>query len=271
MAKKEKVEEALELLRKINENALIVSTNLNVLSDEVLVDCYEAIDDDFEEDLLEEVKTHHHHHHDHDCECGCHDHHHDHDCECGCHDHHHDHDCECGCHDHHHDHDCECGCHEHHHDHDCECGCHEHHHDHDCECGCHDHHHDHDCECGCHDHHHDHDCECGCHDHHHDHDCECGCHEHHHAEEVFTSFGLETAKSYTYDELNAILEEITENDEYGIILRAKGIVDSNNVWYHFDVVPGQIEIREGKAGAISKICVIGTKLNKDLIKSQFLK
>ena len=195
VAKKEKVEEALELLRKINENALIVSTNLNVLSDEVLVDCYEAIDDDFEEDLLEEVKTHHHHHHDHDCGCGCHDHHHD----------------------------------------------------------------------------HDHNCECGCHDHHHDHDCECGCHGHHHAEEVFTSFGLETAKSYTYDELNTILEEITENDEYGIILRAKGIVDGNNVWYHFDVVPGQIEIREGKAGAISKICVIGTKLNKDLIKSQFLK
>ena len=166
------------------------------------------------------------------------------------HDHDHDHgdECTCGCHDHDHHHD-----HEHHHDHDE----HEHHHDHDE----HEHHHDHDD----HDHHHDHDhgdeCTCGCHDHD---------HHHHHADEVFTSWGKETPHKYNEDKLREILDTLADTEKYGVILRAKGIVPSDaGEWLYFDLVPGEFEIRKGKADITGKLCVIGSKLKEDDLAELF--
>ena len=166
------------------------------------------------------------------------------------HDHDHDHgdECTCGCHDHDHHHD-----HEHHHDHDE----HEHHHDHDE----HEHHHDHDD----HDHHHDHDhgdeCTCGCHDHD---------HHHHHADEVFTSWGKETPLKYNEDKLREILDTLADTEKYGVILRAKGIVPSDaGEWLYFDLVPGEFEIRKGKADITGKLCVIGSKLKEDDLAELF--
>ncbi len=157
--------------------------------------------------------------------------------------HHHEHgeDCTCGCHDHDHEH-------EHHHDHEHEE--HEHHHDHDHEE--HEHHHDHD-------HHHEHgeDCTCGCHDHDHE-------HGHHHADDVFTSWGKETAKTFEKDKLDTILDTLANTEKYGVILRAKGIVQSaSGKWFNFDLTPGEYEIREGVADYTGKLCVIGTKLDED--------
>ena len=164
-------------------------------------------------------------------------------------------------HEHHHDHGegCTCGCHGHHHDHDA----HEHHHDHDE----HEHHHDH----GEHEHHHDH----GEHEHHHDHGegCTCGCHghHHHHADEVFNSIGAETTKKYSKDELSDILDGFSEDTEsFGMVLRAKGIVENKDGgWLHFDYVPGEPDIREGSAGIIGRLCVIGAGLNEEKIKELF--
>ena len=161
-------------------------------------------------------------------------------------------------HDHDHDHgdECTCGCHdhEHHHDHDDD---HEHHHDHDE----HEHHHDHDD----HDHHHDHDhgdeCTCGCHDHD---------HHHHHADEVFTSWGKETPHKYNEDKLREILDTLADTEKYGVILRAKGIVPSDaGEWLYFDLVPGEFEIRKGKADITGKLCVIGSKLKEDDLAELF--
>ncbi len=174
-----------------------------------------------------------------------HEHHHDGECGCG---HHHDHDH----HDHEHDHDGECGC-GHHHDHDH----HDHEHDHDGECGC-GHHHDHDH----HDHEHDHDGECGC-GHHHD-------HHHHHADDVFTSWGVETAHKFTEEELTEILHKLAETKDYGDVLRAKGIVAAaEGEWFHFDLVPEETEIRRGAADFTGRICVIGADLKEDAIKELF--
>ena len=167
----------------------------------------------------------------------------------------HEHD-DCGCghdpdHDHHHDHEE----HEHHHDHDenCTCGCH----DHD-----HEHHHDHDHEE--HEHHHEHDenCTCGCHDHHHGHE------GHHHADEVFTSWGKETAHKYTEEELDYLLKALSETDAYGTVLRSKGIIQmADGSWKQFDMVPEEYEVREGQADYTGRVCVIGTDLKEeDLIK-----
>jgi len=170
------------------------------------------------------------------------------------HEHHH-HDGECGC-GHHHDHDH----HDHEHDHDGECGC-GHHHDHDH----HDHEHDHDGECGCghhHDHEHDHDGECGC-GHHHD-------HHHHHADDVFTSWGVETAHKFTEEELTEILHKLAETKDYGDVLRAKGIVAAaEGEWFHFDLVPEETEVRRGAADFTGRICVIGADLKEDAIKELF--
>ena len=175
-----------------------------------------------------------------------HEHHHDGECGCG---HHHDHDH----HDHEHDHDGECGC-GHHHDHDH----HDHEHDHDGECGC-GHHHDHDH----HDHEHDHDGECGC-GHHHDH------HHHHHADDVFTSWGVETAHKFTEEELTEILHKLAETKDYGDVLRAKGIVAAaEGEWFHFDLVPDETEVRRGAADFTGRICVIGADLKEDAIKELF--
>ena len=168
------------------------------------------------------------------------------------HEHHHHHDDECGCgHDHDHDHEE----HEHHHEHDenCTCGCH----DHD-----HEHHHDHDHEE--HEYHHEHDenCTCGCHDHHHGHE------GHHHADEVFTSWGKETAHKYTEEELDYLLKALSETDAYGTVLRSKGIIQmADGSWKQFDMVPEEYEVREGQADYTGRVCVIGTDLKEeDLIK-----
>ena len=166
---------------------------------------------------------------------------------------------------HHHAHDDECGCghvhdHEHHHDHDDECGCgHDHDHEH--------HHHDHD-ECGCgHDHDHEH--------HHHDHDDECGCghhhdHHHHHADEVFTSWGRETIKKFTREGLEKMLESLSASEEYGVILRAKGMLPAEDgTWIYFDMVPEETEIREGSPEYTGRLCVIGSKLNEEKLVKLF--
>ena len=170
-----------------------------------------------------------------------HHHHHDHDEECGCgHDHDHEH--------HHHDHDEECGYgHDHDHEH--------HHHDHDEECGCgHDHDHEH--------HHHDHDEECGC-GHHHD-------HHHHHADEVFTSWGRETIKKFTREGLEKMLESLSTSEEYGVILRAKGMLPAEDgTWIYFDMVPEETEIREGSPEYTGRLCVIGSKLKEDKLAELF--
>ncbi len=170
-----------------------------------------------------------------------HEHHHDHDDECGCgHDHDHEH--------HHHDHDEECGCgHDHDHEH--------HHHDHDEECSCgHDHDHEH--------HHHDHDDECGC-GHHHD-------HHHHHADEVFTSWGRETIKKFTREGLEKMLESLSASEEYGVILRAKGMLPAEDgTWIYFDMVPEETEIREGSPEYTGRLCVIGSKLNEEKLAKLF--
>ena len=254
-----KAMESMELLRSINEKAAIITTPIEKLDGKKILEVMEHPVSLADELLKEE---HEHHHHAHDDECGCghdhdHEHHHDHDDECGCgHDHDHEH--------HHHDHDDECGCghdhdHEHHHHHD-ECGCgHDHDHEH--------HHHDHD-ECGCgHDHDHEH--------HHHDHDDECGCghhhdHHHHHADEVFTSWGRETIKKFTREGLEKMLESLSASEEYGVILRAKGMLPAEDgTWIYFDMVPEETEIREGSPEYTGRLCVIGSKLNEEKLVKLF--
>ena len=147
----------------------------------------------------------------------------------------------------------------------------------------HDHHHHHDHECGCgHDHeeheHHHHDHECGCgHDHeeheHHHHDHECGCghdHHHHHADEVFTSWGRETIRKYSQNELKEILDALSESGDYGIILRAKGMLPAEDgTWIYFDMVPEETEIREGAPEYTGRLCVIGSKLKEDKLAELF--
>ena len=151
-------------------------------------------------------------------------------------------------HHHHHDHDDECDCG---HDHDYE----HHHHDHDEECNCgHDHDHEH--------HHHDHDDECGC-GHHHD-------HHHHHADEVFTSWGRETIKKFTREGLEKMLESLSASEEYGVILRAKGMLPAEDgTWIYFDMVPEETEIREGSPEYTGRLCVIGSKLNEEKLVKLF--
>ena len=127
------------------------------------------------------------------------------------------------------------------------------------------HHHDGECEHGHHHHEHDENCTCGCHDHHH-HDHE----GHHHADEVFTSWGKETAHKYTAEELQQILEELSGSEKYGIILRAKGIVpDTDGNWMQFDFVPEEYEVRDGSPDYTGRLCVIGSKLDEDALKELF--
>ena len=286
-----KLDTALELIRQHNDHATIVTTPWEDLTGEQLIAAFEG-----EHTLKKHMEAtehehehQHHHHHDHDEHCCCghdhheHHHHHEHGEECCCgHDHHeHEHGEECGCgHHHHEEHEChhhhgDEGCHEHHHGHvPQECGHEHHHHDHDEHCCGHDHEHEHH-------HHHDHGEECGC-GHHHDHEhhhhehgesCTCGCHDHdhhhHHADEVFTSWGRETAKKYTSHQIREILEEF-ESGEYGIILRAKGIVaGEDGKWVHFDFVPGEADVRTGSADVMGRLCVIGSKLDENAICKLF--
>ena len=237
-----KAMESMELLRSINEKAAIITTPIEKLDGKKILEVMEH-PVSLADELLKEEHEHHHHAHDDECGCG-----HDHD-----HEHHHDHDDECGCgHDHDHEH-------HHHHDHDDECGCgHDHDHEH--------HHHDHD-ECGCghdhdHEHHHDHDDECGC-GHHHD-------HHHHHADEVFTSWGRETIKKFTREGLEKMLESLSASEEYGVILRAKGMLPAEDgTWIYFDMVPEETEIREGSPEYTGRLCVIGSKLNEEKLVKLF--
>ena len=242
VADSKKVLADVDLLREHNKDASIVTTPIDQLTGAQLLELIEKPDTMMEE-LLAQVKEEHahHHHHDHDghCSCGCEDDdHEDHDHEEHEHHHHHDHDGECGCEDHdhaHHHHDHEEHEHHHHHDHDGECGCEDHDHEH--------HHHDHDDECGC-----------GCHDHE---------HHHHHADEVFSSWGLET--------IDAVNKEQAYGNEYGDVLRAKGMLPSEKEgeWYYFDMVPEQYEIRTGAPDYTGKVCVIGANLKEVELKKAF--
>ena len=165
-------------------------------------------------------------------------------------------------HHHHHDHDehCTCGCNDHDHDHEE----HEHHHhDHDehCTCGCHDHDHDHE-EHEHHHHEHDENCTCGCHDHEHH-------HHHHHADEVFTSWGVETARKFDKETVEKALQEL-DTGKYGMILRAKGILPAvDGSWIHFDYVPEESNVRSGSADVTGKLCVIGSQLDEAGVAALF--
>ena len=261
-----KIQKDVDMIREKNANAVIITTPLDQLGGSQLLEIIEK-KDTMLDDLLAEVReSRHHDGHGEEC-CG---HHHGHDEEC--HEHHHDHDEECHEH-HHHGHDEEC--HEHHHGHDEECHEH-HHHDHDEEC--HEHHHSHDEECHGH-HHHDHDEEC--HEHHHGHDEEChghhhhdGCgheHHHHHADEVFTSWGMETIVPVTHEQLEDILKRLSSTREFGDVLRAKGMLPTENPgeWLYFDLVPEQYEIRQGRPDYAGKVCVIGASLKEEELNSVF--
>ena len=231
-----KIQKDVEMIREKNPKAAIVTTPLAELGGSQLLEIIEKRDTMLD-DLLEEVReSHHHHDDDDDCCCG-HDHDHEH--------HHHDHDEEEE-HEHHHHHD---------HDDDCCCGHdHEHHHDHDEEEE-HEHHHHHD---------HDDDCCCG-HDHDHEH------HHHHHADEVFTSWGMETIVPVTKDQLEDILKRLAETKEFGDVLRAKGMLPTENPgeWLYFDLVPEQYEISDGKPDYTGKVCVIGASLKEEELNKVF--
>lgn len=242
----EQLELCVKQIQALNAKAAIITTPWDSIRGEQILKVVEG-QDSLEMKLMaeqhakEEAEAHEHeHHHDHE-------HHHEHD-----HEEHHDHDHED--HEHHHDHDHEE--HEHHHDHEHEE--HEHHHDHDHEE--HEHHHDHDHEE--HEHHHEHDenCTCGCHDHHH----------HHHADEVFTSWGRETPHKFTREKIEDVLKTLCETDDYGTILRAKGMVeDENGSWIYFDMVPGEYELRDGEPDYTGRLCVIGTDIDEHRLEELF--
>ncbi|MGN0470840.1 MAG: CobW family GTP-binding protein [Acutalibacteraceae bacterium] len=226
----EKLEKCLALIREHNSDAAIVTTPWDDITGEQILSATDGKALLSADDICPV--------------CG-----HSHD-ECCDHDH-----------EHHHHHDDECCDHEHHHHHDGECCDHEHHHHHDGECCDHEHHH-HDDKCCGHEHHHHHDGECCDHDHEH--------HHHHHADEVFTSWGKETARKYTMDEIKEILSELSDSEKYGTILRAKGIVPATDgKWIHYDFVPGEMNVRNGSADYTGRICVIGSKLNENELEKLF--
>ena len=239
-ADEKKVAAAVALIQEKNPTATIVTTDWNELTGAQIVSVMDG-KRDLVAELLSEAQAsnaahadedeeeHHHHHHDHD-EDG-------HEC---CH-HHHDHDDDDDDEDEHE--------HHHHHDEDDEDG-------HEC---CH-HHHDHDDDDDEHEHHHHHDGECCCGHHHHHHD--------HDADEVFTSWGHETAHKYSHDELESILTTL-DSGEYGAVLRAKGIVDGGDTWYEFDMVPGEHEIRTCGPDVTGKVCVIGSQLKEHEVEELF--
>ena len=245
----EKQMEAAALVREKNPNAVIITTPWDELTGQQILDAIEGTHS-LAKELMEEHE-HEHHHHDGECGCGCG---HDHDHEEHEHHHEHHHDGECGC-GHDHDHEEHEHHHEHHHDGECGCGC-DHDHDHEE----HEHHHDHE-----HEHHYDENGVCSC-GHHHDHD-----HHHHHADEVFTSWGKETPRKYSRDELEHILKTLNESEDLGMVLRAKGMLPcTDGTWMHFDLVPGEYEIRTGAADYTGRLCVIGSKLKEDKLEELFL-
>ena len=256
-----KLNTAVKLLRDKNAKAAILTTPWDQLTGAQILSAMEG-GHSLAQELMEEI-AHQHHHHEHDehCDCGCHDHDHEH--------HHHDHEHE----DEHHHHDHEHEDEHHHHDHEHEDEHHHHDHDEHCDCGCHDHDHDH--------HHHEH-------EHDHDHSCdEAACdaclacdmgHEHHHhhhdhdADEVFTSWGRETPRKYSREDLQDALSALAMGEDYGVILRAKGILpcDDGQTWLHFDLVPGEFQIREGAADYTGRLCVIGSDLKEEQLEKLFL-
>ena len=228
----DKLKAAVALLREHNPDALYITTPWDELDGKQIREAIEHRHSLHDElESMMEAAEHAHHEHEH--------HHHDHDEHCCCHEHDHEH-------HHHHDHDEHCCCHEHDHEH-------HHHHDHDEHCCCLEHEH----------HHHDHDEHCCCHEHDHE-------HHHHHADEVFTSWGIETPKKFTAEEIRCILIELEQEEVYGMVLRAKGIVPAvDGGWIHFDFVPGEMDIRSGGAAVTGRLCVIGSKLNEQAIAGRF--
>ena len=250
-----KLEKAVAAIKEHNDKAVIITTDWDSLTGKQILDTMEKAAGEvkdllFTEEELESCEHHHHEHEHEDDHESCHGHHHEQTHEDG-------HECGCG---HHHDHE---------HDDDHEC-CHGHHHeqthedDHEC---CHGHHHEHEHEDG-------HEC---CHGHHHeqthedDHECGCGHHHHHHhADEVFDSWGITTPKRFTKEALEKILDKLAWGNGLGIILRAKGIVQSEGEgWLEFDLTPGEFEVRNGAPDVTGKLCVIGSRLKKDDIKALF--
>jgi len=244
--KDSKLAEAVALIREHNADSVLVTTDWAVLDGKAILEAMER-KDTLEAELkrLAEAGEHEHHHH--------HHHHHDEDDDDECDD------PDCCCH-HHHDDDDDEDEHEHHH--------HHHHHDEDDDDECDD------PDCCCHHHHDDDDDDDECDDpdcccHHHDHDHH-GHHHHHHADEIFTSWGVETSKKFTADEITAVLNKFAAGEEYGMVLRAKGIVaGADGSWIHFDYVPGEPDVRTGSAGVIGRLCVIGSKLKEHEIAELF--
>ena len=226
-----KLDTAVELLREHNAAATIITTPWADLTGAQLLHAMEGKATLAAElAKLQEEHAHHHHHHEEDeCCCGHHDHEHHH--------HHEEDECCCGHHDHEH--------HHHHEEDECCCGHHDHEHHH--------HHEEGECCCGHHDHEHHH--------HHHDHDCGCG-HDHHHADEVFTSWGVETAKKFDKAQIEEALRQL-DTGAYGMVLRAKGILmATDGTWIHFDYVPEESNVRTGSADITGKLCVIGANLDE---------
>ncbi len=241
----EKLQETIDLIREHNEKAVIITTPWEEIDGKDILKAMEG-SSDLKDELIRELMAHkdehEHHHHDHDHHCCHHDH--DEDEEHGEHDHHcHHHDQDGDGHDEDGEHDHHCCHHDHDEDHDhAGHGDHEHEHDH------------HDGECGCHHHGHE------GHDH------------HHHADEVFQSWGMETPAHYSMDEITHILTELDREEQYGIVLRAKGMVaGEGNAWVYFDYVPEEQNVREGKPDVTGKFCVIGSKLNEEHLKELFEK
>jgi G3E family GTPase len=246
----EKLAAAVALVKEKNGSAVIVTTPITQLDGETLLAAIEREDTlaaaiehlkHEHEDDEDEHEHHHHHHDDDDDDDDEHEHHHHHhdddDDDDDEHEHHHHH------HDDDDDDDDEHEHHHHHHHDDDDDDEHEHHH----------HHHDDDGECSC-----------GCH-HDHDHD-----HHHHHADEVFTSWGVETTKRFTKEAISEVLEELCDEARFGVVLRAKGIVAAEDgTWIHFDYTPGESDVRTGSAGLIGRLCVIGSKLNEENIAKAF--
>ncbi len=249
-ASQEKMDEAVALIREHNPKAKIITTPLSELDGKQILNTIEG-NSDLEAEMLAEVlaakeeEHHHHHHHDHDEEEHEHHHHHHDDEDEEEHEHHHHHD----------DEDEEEHEHHHHHDEDDDdhcCGHEHHHHDED-----HDEEHDHDYD---HEHHHHHDEHCGCGHHHH----------HHDADEVFTSWGLETPAKYTTAQVEGFLKALEDEEKYGIVLRAKGMVaGQDGSWIHFDYVPEESNVRTGAADVTGKICVIGSGLKEEALQALF--
>ena len=231
----DKLNTDIALLREHNPNASLIVTPWSELTGAQILEAMEKRNTlEAELELLREESRHEHHHHDDDDD--------EHEC-CG--HHHHDDD------DDDDDDDDECCCGHHHHDDDDDDEC----------CG----HHHHDGDDGEeHEHHHHHDGgECD------DPECECHHHHHHHADEVFTSWGVETPKAFTMDELKADLAALDDGEKYGAVLRAKGIVKGEGCWIHFDYVPGESNIRTGSASVMGRLCVIGSKLNEHELSELF--